>query len=203
MRRQAAHRLAGGLVCIAASAGVAGATPEIAAPPAGPALAPRTHGFMLYLTQPIGGRGGGTLRPKFGFRIEQQRMMANSGAPDAGDPLQHRALVGWQMDGLRGMHASDMKVEFGDRITYDVKHAVFAAQSARTTVAPGGPRSTVVNRTDTYKYTELKPDAFRQTAESASMMHDIAAAAIGTLEHRQLQTHPRDENAYRSDRHDP
>jgi hypothetical protein len=117
MQSRAAYRAVGGLVCVAATAGVAAATPGIAAPPAGPPLAPRTHGFMLYLSQPIGGGAGASLHPKFGFRIEQVRMMGNSGAPDAGDPLQHRALVGWQMDGLRGMHASGGKVELGGRMT--------------------------------------------------------------------------------------
>jgi hypothetical protein len=191
MQLRAASRVASGFVCVAATAGVAAATPGIAAPPAGPALAPRTHGFMLYLSQPIGGGGGGTLHPKFGFRIEQVRMMGSSGAPDGGDPFQHRALVGWQMDGLHGIHASDMKVELGGRMTYDVTHGGFAAQLAKP--APvAGARPSAINRNDAY--TEAKPfsphlfepgfgtrDPFRQSNESASMVHDIAAAAIGTL----------------------
>ena len=190
MQLRAASRVTGGFVCIAATAGVAAATPGIAAPPAGPALAPRSHGFMLYLSQPLGG-GGGTLHPKFGFRIEQVRMMGASGAPDGGDPFQHRALVGWQMEGLHGIHASDMKVELGGRMTYDVTHGGFAAQLAKP-AAGAGSRPSAINRNDAY--TEAKPfsprlfepslgthDPFRQGNESASMVHDIAAAAIGTF----------------------
>jgi hypothetical protein len=194
MQLRAAVRVVGGLVSIAASAGVAAATAGIAAPPAGPALAPRTHGFMLYLSQPVGGGSGAALHPKFGFRIDQIRMTGNSGAPDAGDPLQHRALVGWQMDGLRGMQASDMKVELGGRVTYDVTHGAFAAQLPKQSPATAS-RPATINRADSN--VESKPfsshlfepssgarDPFRQSTESASMVHDIAAAAIGTFKLR-------------------
>jgi hypothetical protein len=190
MQLRAASRVTGGFVCIAATAGVAAAPAEIVAPPAGPALAPRSHGFILYLSQPIGG-GGGALRPKFGFRIDQVRMSGNSGAPDAGDPLQHRALVGWQMDGLRGIHASDMKVELGGRMTYDVTRGAFAAQLPKTSTVSSS-RASALNRPDSYL--ESRPfsphlfetstggrDPFRQSTESASMIHDITAAAIGTF----------------------
>jgi hypothetical protein len=190
MQSRAAIRLAGGLISIAATAGVAAAPPGIAAPPAGPPLAPRTHGFMLYLSQPIGG-GGGVLRPKFGFRIDQVRMTGNSGAPDAGDPLQHRALVGWQMDGMRGMQASDMKVEFGGRMTYDITHGAFATQPPKTSTVSSS-RASALNRVDAYQ--GLKPfaphlfetspearDPDRQGVESSSVVHDITAAAIGTF----------------------
>jgi hypothetical protein len=190
MQSRAAIRLAGGLVSIAATAGVGAAPPEIAAPPAGPPLAPRTHAFMLYLSQPIGG-GGGTLHPKFGFRIDQVRMTGNSGASDAGDPLQHRALVGWQMDGLRGINASDMKVELGGRVTYDVTRGAFATQPPKTSTVSSS-RQSALNRGDSYP--ESRPfsphlfepspgarDPFRQGVESSSMVHDITAAAIGTF----------------------
>ena len=190
MQSGAGIRLAGGLVSIAATAGVAAAPSGIAVPPAGPPLAPRSHGFMLYLSQPIGG-GGGALRPKFGFRIDQVRMTGNSGAPDAGDPLQHRALVGWQMDGLRGIHASDMKVELGGRVTYDVTRGAFAAQLPKTSTVSSS-RPSAFSRADSYP--ESRPfaphlfepsagarDPFRQSTESSSMVHDITAAAIGTF----------------------
>lgn len=188
--QRAALRVVGGLISIAATAGIAAANAEVAAPPAGPPLAPRTHGFMLYLSQPVGG-GGGTIHPKFGFRIDQVRMTGNSGAPEAGDPLQHRALVGWQMDGLHGIHASDMKVELGGRMTYDVTRGAFAAQAPKTSTVTN-PRPSAINHADAYP--ESKPysphlfepssgarDPFRQSAESSSMVHDIAAAAIGTF----------------------
>ena len=196
MQSRAANRVAGGFICIAATAGVVVATPGIAAPLAGPALAPRTHGFMLYLSQPIGGGSGAALRPKFGFRIEQVRMMGNSGAPDAGDPMQHRALVGWQMDGLQGMHASGMKLELGGRVTYDVTHGAFAAQLSRSSAASAS-RPASINRPDSYTESKLfaphllEPRLFesgfgtreplRLNSESASMVHDMAAAAMGSL----------------------
>jgi hypothetical protein len=178
MRRQAATRVTCGLISIAAAAVAAAAPGGVVSPPAGPALAPRTHGFMLYLSQPIGG-GGGSMHPKFGFRIDQVRMTGNSGAPDAGDPLQHRALVGWQMEGFHGLHASDMKVELGGRMTYDVAQGAFSAQLAK---APNGTasRPAATNRSDAFTESKLLTP-FRQTNESASMVHDLAAAAIGTF----------------------
>ena len=109
------------LVAASATAAPGGFVPSSAGPP----LAPRRHGFMLYLSQPLGGGGGGALHPRFGFRIEQVRMMGNSGAPGAGDPIQHRALVGWQLEGLGNLQASNMKLELGSRVTYDVTHGVF------------------------------------------------------------------------------
>jgi hypothetical protein len=144
---------------------------------------------MLYLSQPIGGGGGGSMRPKFGFRIEQIHMAGNSGAPDAGDPMQHRALVGWQMDGFHGIHASDMKVEIGSHMTYDVTRGAFGMSR---TYATFSSRPAAANRTDAAaaskpfspRLFEPGPPArepFRQTNESGSMAHEIAAAAIGTL----------------------
>ena len=188
MQRRTVFRLSGGVAFIAAMAGVAVAPAAIAGPPTGPTPTPRTHGFMLYLSQPIGGGGVGSMRPKFGFRIEQIRMAGNSGAPDAGDPMQHRALVGWQMDGFRGIHASDMKVEVGGRMTYDVTHGAFGM--SRTSAAASRPAA--INRTDAA--TASKPfsprlfepalparEPFRQTNESVSVAHEIAAAAVGTF----------------------
>ena len=190
MRLQAATRVTGGLISIAATAVAAGAPGGVVSPPAGPSLAPRTHGFMLYLSQPLGG-GGGSMHPKFGFRIDQVRMTGNSGAPDAGDPLQRRALIGWQMEGLHGMHASGMKVELGGRMTYDVAHGAFAAQLPKSSPAAAS-RAATLNRPDSL--TESRPfsahllepnpfarDAVHQPNESASMVRDIATAAIGTF----------------------
>ena len=189
MQRRMGFRLSGGVAFIAAMAGAAVAPAAIAGPPTGPTPTPRTHGFMLYLSQPIGSGGGASMQPKFGFRIEQIRMAGNSGAPDAGDPMQHRALVGWQMDGFHGINASDMKVELGSRMTYDVTHGAFGMSR---TFAASGSRPAVTSRTDAA--TASKPfsprlfepapatrDPFRQTNESVSMAHEIAAAAIGKL----------------------
>jgi len=189
MQRPTGFRLSGGVAFIAAMAGAAVAPAAIAGPPTGPTPAPRTHGFMLYLSQPIGGGGGASMRPKFGFRIEQIHMAGNSGAPDAGDPMQHRALVGWQMDGFHGIHAADMKFELGSHMTYDVTRGAFGM--SRTSAA-FGLRPAATNRTDTAtasrpfspRLFEPGPPArepFRQTNESVSVAHEIAAAAIGTF----------------------
>ena len=189
MQRRTGFRLAGGVAFIAAMAGAAVAPAAIAAPPAGPTPTPRTHGFMLYLSQPIGGGGGSSMRPKFGFRIEQIRMAGNSGAPDAGDPMQHRALVGWQMDGFHGIHASDMKVELGSHMTYDVTHGAFGMSR---TFGAFGSRPAATNRTEPaaaskpfaprlFEPAPATREPFRQANESVSMAHEIAAAAIGKL----------------------
>ena len=196
MQSRAANRVVGGFICIAATAVAVVATPGIAAPLAGPPLAPRTHGFMLYLSQPIGGGSGAALRPKFGFRIEQVRMMGNSGAPDAGDPFQHRALVGWQMEGLQGMHVSGMKLELGSRMTYDVTRGAFAAQLPRSSAAAAA-RPASINRPDSYTEPKLltprlfaprgsesgfgSREPFRMSSESASFVREMAVAAMGSL----------------------
>ena len=139
MRRRAAFHVAGGLLCLAA--GVAGARPGPVAPPEGPPLAPRTHGIMLYLSQPMGSGAGATMQPRFGFRVDQVRMTGNSGAPDAGDPVQRRSLVGWQFNGRHGMQASGMKLELGGRVTYDVSHGGFGVQSMRSVMSSSAPHA--------------------------------------------------------------
>lgn len=121
MWRRTALHIAGGVLCMA-TLGMAAAAPQ----PAGPPLPPRAHGFMLYLSQPIGG-GAAVGGPRFGFRIEQVRFTGNTGAPDAGNPMQHRTLVGWQFGGSK---VSEMRLELGGRVTYDLRHGGFALQSA-------------------------------------------------------------------------
>ena len=59
MQRQAAFPVTGGLLCLMAATVVCAAHPGPVPPPTGPALAPRTHGFMLYLSKPMGGGTGG------------------------------------------------------------------------------------------------------------------------------------------------
>ncbi|HVW67989.1 MAG TPA: hypothetical protein VHB68_03395 [Steroidobacteraceae bacterium] len=190
-----------GLVALAATAAaVAGP-----APAAGPPLAPRTHGFMLYFSQPLGG-GAGAARPRLGLRIEQVRMTGNSGAPDAGDPLQHRELIGWQMEGLRHFSASGMKVELGGRVTYDVAHGAFGPQrwlgntsprqtSTMSRMGPplnrmGEPADLLIERYPALR--NLSPqfaaerggavrESYGDTAESAASMRDAALAAVATL----------------------
>ena len=205
MRRQAALPVTGGLLYLVAAAAASAASPV--PPPAGPALAPRSHGFMLYLSQPLGGGGGGAaVRPHFGFRIDQVRMAGNNGAPDAGDPLQRRSLIGWQMDGRSGFHPSAMKLELGGRVTYDVAHGSFSALSSRAGANQSSARSAAVTSSEHTSGAQPKSfelhglefhgseshgtdenvrpfsrDLFHEASGSSSSLHEIAAAAIATF----------------------
>jgi hypothetical protein len=128
MWRRAGFRVGVGLICLATLAvAYAGPGSKAVSPPAGPPSAPRAHGFMLYFSRPLGGVGlAGAGGLKLSLRIEQVRMLGNSGAPDAGDPMQHRELIGFQMGAQHGLHASDMRLELGGRASYDLKHGGFA-----------------------------------------------------------------------------
>ena len=207
MRRRAAFGVTGGLLCLMAATMACAAHPGPVPPLAGPALAPRTHGFMLYLSKPLGGGAGGTaLQPKFGFRIDQVRMMGNSGAPDAGDPMQRRALIGWQFNGRSGLQAADMRLELGGRVSYDVTHGGFAIQSGRIGASParnapvaapghaqnpGGEPKTFALRGLEFRdpVSPAQDDGarpftrglFHEASGSASLLHDVTAAAIATF----------------------
>lgn len=207
------------VLCLSVAGVALAASPGAVPLPAGPPLAPRTHGIMLYLSRPLGGGIGAASQTRFGFRIEQVRMMGNNGAPDAGVPLQHRALVGWQFSGPRDMHAADMKLVLGGRLTYDVRHGGFGSQSAHTAMFPGRavaatpasghpaevPESSgaaleskgFVLRSPDSRDTSWRAgegasvpgsethlfsrDVFRETSESSSLLHEVAAAAIQTF----------------------
>jgi hypothetical protein len=134
MDRRAAFRIIGALISLACATVGSAAPLGIVPPPEGPPSAPRAHGFMLYLSQPLGGSGG-TLRPKFGLRLEQVRMVGNTAAPESGDPLQHRALIGWQVEGRRDMRLSDIRVDLGNRMTYDVTRGAFGPQVSKSVMA--------------------------------------------------------------------
>ncbi len=207
MWRQASFSITGGLLCLVAATAVNAAHPGSSfAPPAGPPLAPRTHGFMLYLSKPMGGgTGGAALQPRFGFRVDQVRMTGNSGAPDAGDPVQRRALIGWQFNGPSGERASNMRLELGGRVTYDVTHGGLQFQSTR----PGAGSSRPVEAANShpiptsgesksfelhglqFRNPEFHPrddsarpftrDLFHEASASSSVLHDVAAAAIATF----------------------
>ena len=208
MWRQAGFPITGGLLCLLAATPVNAAHPASFAPPAGPPAAPRTHGFMLYLSKPMGGgSGGAALQPKFGFRLDEVRMTGNSGAPEAGDPVQRRALIGWQFNGRSGERASDMRLEFGGRVTYDMTHGGIQLQSSRPGASPS--RSVAVAAATSHPTTassesksfelqglqfrspvphaaddSARPftrDLFHEASASSSVLHDVAAAAIATF----------------------
>lgn len=139
------------------------------------------------------------MHPKFGFRIEQVHMGANSGAPDAPDPMQHRALVGWQMDGLNGLHAANMKMEFGGRVTYDMAHSSFSGLPSFRSPGASASRPAAIGTRE-----ESKAFAVRMAAEehgmvmhevfgsrepheheaSTSLMREVAASAVATFKSR-------------------
>jgi hypothetical protein len=193
-RQRAALRVAGGVFCIIAGTVAIAAPGGVVPPPVGPSGPPRAHGIMLYLSQPIGGGGGAAIRPKFGFRVEQLRMAGNTGDPESGDPMQHRPLVGWQMEGSHNMSASDMRVQLGNRMSYDVMRREFGSQgvkpptmalAAQPAAATRSPTGLSDSKSFASRPTETgglqMSDPYRQTRESSSMVRDIAAAAIATF----------------------
>jgi hypothetical protein len=137
-------------------------------------------------------------------------MIGNSGAPDAGDPIQRRSLVGWQFGGGGGLHASDVKLELGGRLTYDVTHGGFGVQANRPGMAVGTshPTITAASNRATASGSASEPksfelhglefrgadfsgseenarpftrDLFHEANESSSVLHEVAAAAIASF----------------------
>jgi hypothetical protein len=95
---------------------------------------------MLYFSHSIGaGAGGGSMRPTFGLRVQQVRQASNSGDPEAGDSMQHRELINWQMEAHSNLHLSDMRVKLGNRLTYDVTQRRFGSPSNRSALQIGIP----------------------------------------------------------------
>jgi hypothetical protein len=156
---------------------------------------------MLYFSAPLGGGSAAALRPKFGFRLEQVRMTGNNGAPDAPDPMQHRGLIGWQMDGHRDMHFSDMRLELGNHVTFDMAHRSFglSSRSASMTIGPRAFASPAASMASAVKGgTEPRSFESRLAAnhvggfaargggfrDSASLLHEVAASAVATLKSR-------------------
>ena len=139
MGRLAAFGVTSGLFWIAASVAAD------AAPRGGffaPGLAPRSPEIMLYFSHSIGGgagAGGGSMRPTFGLRVQQVRQAANTGDPEAGDPMQHRELVNWQMEAHSNLHISDLRLKLGNRVTYDVTNRRFGSPSSRSALQIGVP----------------------------------------------------------------
>jgi len=190
-----ALHLAGAIIALIATAAASAAT---SAPlPQGPALPPRKPGFMLYFSAPLGGASPAALRPKFGFRLEQVRMTGNNGAPDAPDPMQHRGLIGWQVEGgQREMHFSDMRLELGSHVTYDMSHGTLGLTS-RTSSMTIGPRP-VPSATAASGKAGAQPRSIESHFAAAqggfaahgggfresSLLHEVAAAAVASFKSR-------------------
>ena len=123
MGRLGALGVCTGLVCMVAGANVD------AAPRGGffaPGNAPRAPEIMLYFSHSVGA-GAGSMRPHFGLKVQQVRQANNSGDPESGDPMQHRELINWQVDGRSNLRLSDMRVKLGNKLTYDVSSHRFGS----------------------------------------------------------------------------
>jgi hypothetical protein len=121
---------------------IAAAVAVDAAPRGGyfaPGSAPHAPEIMLYFNHAIGAGAGGSMRPTFGLRLQQVHQAANSGDPDAGESMQHRELLNWQMEAHSNLHISDVRVKLGNRVTYDVSHHQFGSPSSRSAMQIGIP----------------------------------------------------------------
>ena len=102
-------------------------------PADGMTVVPSAHGplMMLYFRQPLGARGGARV---YGLRIDQQ----GGTPPQAGamvDPIRgavpgQRSIVDLQMS-----RASDLRVEFGHRVTWNVARRELGLSNNQPTMA--------------------------------------------------------------------
>jgi hypothetical protein len=102
------------------------AAPVRAADPAGAVAPPHGPMLMIYVTQPIGSRGASRI---YGLRLEQvARQPTLLSAPPttfyAASP--QRSLVDLQL-----RRQADVRIEFGHRLTWDVRRWEFALPGAR------------------------------------------------------------------------
>lgn len=102
-----------------------------------PGIVAGTHGrvMMLYLSQPIGAHGAGRI---YGLRLQQAAPMQAAGVP---------TLMSHQRDivDLQVRRYSDIRVEFGQRVTWNVGRSEFGPSGAQPSMAirlPGPALST-------------------------------------------------------------
>ncbi len=105
---------------------IGGCASSVAGEPGG-AVAP-AHGpmLMLYVSRPIGGRGS---TPTFGLRLDQSSGLAGSQfAPAAilATSPRRRPLIDVQLSNVQFRHPADLRVEFGRRLTWDVRRREFS-----------------------------------------------------------------------------
>ena len=103
-----------------------------------PGMVAGAHGrvMMLYLSQPIGARGASRI---YGLRLQQAAPMQAAGVPIA---MSHqRDIVDLQV-----RRYSDIRVEFGQRVTWNVGRSEFGPTGAQSGMAirlPGPTLSSV------------------------------------------------------------
>jgi hypothetical protein len=181
--RLAALGVTGALFWIAASVAAD------AAPRGGPGNAPHSPEIMLYFSHSIGGgggAGGGSMRPTFGLRLQQVHQAANTGDPEAGDPMQHRELVNWQMEAHSNLHISNLRVKLGNRVTYDVTNQRFGSPSARSAMQIGVPtlRNAPLSPSQPkalFARTSAPTPARHDSGRDNSNIREIAVAAMSAL----------------------
>jgi hypothetical protein len=118
-----------GLVSLMALAAALLPVITAAGPGNGVEAVPAAHGpqIMLYVNAPLGTNGGGSLH-WFGLKIEQLRTPPAS--PQLSEiPIQRSPLVDLQLPAH-----SDLRVEFGRRLVWDIKRGTLASRSS-----PAGP----------------------------------------------------------------
>jgi hypothetical protein len=186
----AAFGVTSGLICtaavFAASAGPRGGYFS-------PGLAPRSPEVMLYISHSIGAGSGG--RPTFGLKVDQLRQVGDSGDPESGDVMQHRELVNWQMEAHSNMRISDLRVQLGHRVTYDVTNQRFGSPATRQTMQLGVPslRNQPIGGTQPKALFAASPSVsavasaggasaiHRESFRDNSGLREIASAAVAAL----------------------
>jgi hypothetical protein len=95
---------------------------------------------MLYVSRSLGGGSGAAgMRPSFGLRVQQVRQGGNLGDPEAADPMQRRQWVNLQMDTRSNFSISNMRLKFGNRVTYDLTNHRFGAPAAPGSIPLSAP----------------------------------------------------------------
>jgi hypothetical protein len=88
--------------------------------------------LMLYVTLPLSSRGSSSL-PRYGLRIGEFRRRPTTPQLVAVAPVQH------ELADLQVVAHSDVRVEFGRRLVWDIPRGAFGSQSALATSAIGVP----------------------------------------------------------------
>ena len=106
------------------------AAPLLAADPVG--AVPSAHGpmLMLYFSQPLGSHAS----PIYGLRLNQKAFVANvtssAGAPIPPSP---HSLIDLQLRDVQMRRSPDLRVEFGDRVAWDLRRREFELSDNQAT----------------------------------------------------------------------
>ena len=98
--------------------------PIHAAGPVGAVAPPHGSIFMIYITQPLGSRGASRVYGLRFSQLVQPNLLSSAPMLYASSP--RRSLVDLQI-----RHQADVRIEFGQRLTWDVRRGEFALTGAR------------------------------------------------------------------------